>query len=474
MFHLLERVAARPRGPGEPPSTITAADVDAVWADPPVTRAILERVRYTLDLDPAYSVISHVVAYNHHLPAGAGGVPAAELRDQCVERWPAGFGQMLLPDFQLIADEMIGLGVLAKEGNTYRLRSPNVARLLGSKDDIEAVLDDAHKLEPTAKFEPARWRREVQPTSGAPAFRSPLSDAQLNDLCAIRFQTRIVAATAASGLAHVPEAIAAAHSPRSTHHVIQSWHEPKLAARYFRPLGDGRHRSVTVMLDGAPHVKALELVEAAAAATALQRRRGTGADTLAITFVAHATKNGPLLRTAGASPLQDKVPIVAAGPWTVEAIANFGRDASGVPFDTRTAAQRVHDATGGWDVLVASAAAQLARGVSLEDALERLPIDRLGAEIDLAADPVLEAAWREAYDGGLCATSADPELVAEYLHGRAAITAAAQTARSARGSLGVADTDDGTSLVTHLLHTGLLVDTGDGVTVEPIAARLHF
>src|SRR5690606_16014417 len=315
------------------PTIVTGEDVDSTWADPTVTAAIRERVSLTLRLDPAFHVIAHVVAYNHHLHGHSYLTPATELRDDCAEYWPAGFSKMQMTDFMLVADEMIGLGVLAKDGNSYMLRSPNVARLLGSREDIEQVLLDATDLEPADTFEPSRWRRDLTTiTNGRRSrpVRAPLTDAQLADIVSNATQAHVVVATKATGADRVDDAIQSACSARTVHRLREA-SDPNITS-YLRPLGDGRHRVTVVRVTGS----------AAEADPGRRRNRWAGASE--VIFLAAPVVDGAFIRRIFTSGESRRVPIGAAGLWSAEAIANFGRDAA-LPFDSHESARRVLEAT---------------------------------------------------------------------------------------------------------------------------------
>ena len=89
--HLLRRVSASPRKRDEPPTRITAEDVDSTWADPDVAAAIRERVALTLNLDPAYKVIAHVVAHAAHQNGGSVALSSDALHRECAYSWRRGF-----------------------------------------------------------------------------------------------------------------------------------------------------------------------------------------------------------------------------------------------------------------------------------------------------------------------------------------------------------------------------------------------
>lgn len=460
MHHLLERLNDRRRWRNDLPTIVTGEDVDSTWADPTVTAAIRERVSLTLRLDPAFHVIAHVVAYNHHLHGHSYLTPATELRDDCAEYWPAGFSKMQMTDFMLVADEMIGLGVLAKDGNSYMLRSPNVARLLGSREDIEQVLLDATDLEPADTFEPSRWRRDLTTiTNGRRSrpVRAPLTDAQLADIVSNATQAHVVVATKATGADRVDDAIQSACSARTVHRLREA-SDPNITS-YLRPLGDGRHRVTVVRVTGSAAEVAWDTLQRALDAVDPGRRHNPQAGTFEVIFLADPVVDGTFIRRIFTSGESRRVPISAAGLWSAEAIANFGRDAA-LPFDSHESARRVLEATGGWDVLVTAVAQACADGSSLNAALDQVDISQLAASIDLRSDQRLKLAYERAAlvldDGDEPAEELAEVLADDLGPGRYAADGDPLTVARA--------------LVDQMVLTGLLVDVGDArVRAEPVA-----
>lgn len=67
----------------------------------------------------------------------ANSYSASELRELGQLYWPQAFDNTPLNEFRGYLNEMVGLGVLVRtERNEYRLRSPNLVRLMGAVDDM--------------------------------------------------------------------------------------------------------------------------------------------------------------------------------------------------------------------------------------------------------------------------------------------------------------------------------------------------
>jgi hypothetical protein len=129
-----------------PPYELTPNDVDIAFRNTNLRRAMRDRFEWTLDLDPHYSVIARSMIVDQFEPVDGFSRPytLSEMRGGAEVYWQAGFGHLTSREFQDYADELVELGALASDGNgLYRLRSPNVVRLLGNKEDIETRLLEA-------------------------------------------------------------------------------------------------------------------------------------------------------------------------------------------------------------------------------------------------------------------------------------------------------------------------------------------
>jgi len=360
-----------------------------------------------------------------------------------------------MSDFVLVADEMIGLGVLAKAGNTYMMRSPNVSRLLGSVDDIEIVLADAVSIQPSRTFEPIRWRRDITGPAGGAPKRSPLTEAQLADLLANETQVRLVVGTAASGVGRVHDVLEK-ESERNARTIFmeRSIAELNLDSALKR-LGDGRHRVIVVNVDGnsALAVKSLDKI-----LDTVGRRRNRPSESFSVILVADAVAQGEFVRHALLDPRAlAEVPIVATQLWTADAITDFGFG-TGLAFGTEARGLDVHGVTGGWDVLVHGVAAACAAGTTLDVALDQIKTDKLVGELRVRDDHVLEAAYRVAW--GVIGSGAERQDVIDVLV-------------SEEGSTGLEPGVEA-ACIDQMVLIGLVRDAGDGsIFVEPVAARAH-
>jgi hypothetical protein len=127
------------------------------------------------------------------------GFSYRELADEARYWWPRGFDGASEDEVRALVDEMVGLGLFVRgEGGEYRLRSPNVLRLLGSVDDITDQLLQAEKLDLALPFEPQAFRR---PLHGDSAFaRSPLTIGDETEFLREGYQIRLLFGNDALGI----------------------------------------------------------------------------------------------------------------------------------------------------------------------------------------------------------------------------------------------------------------------------------
>ncbi len=134
---LLTRLQGRPDGDA-PPYSIAQSDVEDVYRNRKVREGIREQFESTLALDPHYQTLIWTMVLEQRR-TGDGfshAYPPDALWQMARPSWPR--GENLLDETQLrgLLDEMCGLGVLGRNGGGhYRLRNPNLLRLLGA--DIE-------------------------------------------------------------------------------------------------------------------------------------------------------------------------------------------------------------------------------------------------------------------------------------------------------------------------------------------------
>ncbi len=197
-------------GVDQPPYTIVRQDVDAVVNQADLRADIRTAFRDTLNLDHRYGVIAHVLAHHAYEYGLDARLTDKQLREECQDYWPEGFGKLDVEGFRAYLQEMTGLGVLApnNDGRGWHLRSANVLGMIGTKTDVEAELVSAAELSVPGEFLVLESRQELP--SG---HTSPLTAAQVDDVLGDHNnQVRVVLGSRATGIGLVGEAIGIAAS----------------------------------------------------------------------------------------------------------------------------------------------------------------------------------------------------------------------------------------------------------------------
>jgi hypothetical protein len=151
------------RGQKAPTTIIEASDLDKVERNKDFIGVMQEKFRYNLDLDKRYKGIALVLAdtYYHGNVAGVEqGLTASDLRGICDEYFPNYFSKTGEGAFPALLEEMEKLTVVDRKGGRYQLRTPHIATMMGSKEDVE------HKIE--------ELRRETAPANRIPGETRPL------------------------------------------------------------------------------------------------------------------------------------------------------------------------------------------------------------------------------------------------------------------------------------------------------------
>ena len=179
---------------------ITPDDLLAVERDASVMEDIRNRFDWTLDLDDRYKVLTYALVLT---PDPTAPRRESEFMAIGATWWKAVFEDMDGLGLRAVLDEMVGLGVLLREHNesvrTYRLRSPNLLRLLGPQEAIDAellrIIDRDRVSRPNPRnFHPIVDRKSV-------AF-GPLTNEQVGQIYGQRrpFQLTLVTGSEALGL----------------------------------------------------------------------------------------------------------------------------------------------------------------------------------------------------------------------------------------------------------------------------------
>lgn len=185
---------------GGPIRPITPDDLLRVERDTSVMDDIRRRFDWTLDLDDRYKVLTYALVLT---PDPTAPHLESEFKTIGAEWWKAVFENMDTLGLRAVLDEMVGLGVLLREYEdsvrTYRLRSPNLLRLLGPRESIEEELLRIIERDRVRRPNPRNFHPVVD--RKAAAF-GPLTNEQVGQICGQRrpFQLTLVTGSEALGL----------------------------------------------------------------------------------------------------------------------------------------------------------------------------------------------------------------------------------------------------------------------------------
>ncbi|MCU0881956.1 MAG: AAA family ATPase [Hyphomonadaceae bacterium] len=172
---------------------------------------VVGKFRKTLELDPRYELITYALWEASRADSGtAGGTrgyPASRIREMADEWWPAGFADTnSLESFAALLDEMEQMGVLAKEGIHYRLRSRRIAAMLGTADEINDRLVDFLQRKRPPVVDPLSSHRRIG------GVWSPISlrqESLLKERLEASVSVALIGGVAASGIAEIDDALKA-------------------------------------------------------------------------------------------------------------------------------------------------------------------------------------------------------------------------------------------------------------------------
>ena len=189
-----------------PPYSIAQNDVEAVYLLPQVSGGIRERFDWTLGLDTRYQAIVWAMIFDQidTRDSYAQAYAPADLLELARDWWSKGFDKVDSDQLRGLLDEMRGLGVLVRDASgSYRLRSPNLVRLFGTKTDIEERLLALSDKEPEEPFDADSHHALIEAQASQ---YSPLTYAQERHLNVAQFGVGLVFASDATGLAHLETA----------------------------------------------------------------------------------------------------------------------------------------------------------------------------------------------------------------------------------------------------------------------------
>ena len=149
-----------------PPYAIHPETVDRVFNARETRDRIRNLFSWTIQLDPRYEFLTYLIAQKSfdNEDARPQAVSIAEIRDSALIEWPEGFtSDSSFWMFELLLEEMVGLGILREASDKhYAIRTRNLRMLLGNDDEIERRFVDAKSKRPPAIFDPAQFRSTLK------------------------------------------------------------------------------------------------------------------------------------------------------------------------------------------------------------------------------------------------------------------------------------------------------------------------
>lgn len=136
------------RGNTAPVTHVEATDLDKVERNKDFIGVMQEKFRYNLDLDKRYKAIALVLADTYYSGSGSGlehGLTATEIRDLCQTMFPNHFSKTGEGAFPALLDEMEKLTVIDRKGGRFQLRTPHIATMMGSRDDVDHKIDELER-----------------------------------------------------------------------------------------------------------------------------------------------------------------------------------------------------------------------------------------------------------------------------------------------------------------------------------------
>ena len=148
-----------------PPFTILPEQIDHAFHSKETRDRIRNLFSWTIHLDSRYEFLAYLIARNsfHDESMGLGDMSIDAIRETALSEWPQEFdSDRTHLAFEVLLEEMVGLGILRKVGDEgFVIRTRNLRMLLGNEDEIERRFNDAKDREPHLVFDPSQFRRTI-------------------------------------------------------------------------------------------------------------------------------------------------------------------------------------------------------------------------------------------------------------------------------------------------------------------------
>jgi len=268
---------------------ITREDLREVERDRNLVEDIRNRFGWTISLDDRYAIVIYALVMSGDPTEPRTEEDFLALANQW---WPSEFSSLDVSGMRSVLDELEGLGVLVRSETSgprlYQLRSPNLLRLMGTRDTIEQEMLRLISQKSRRKANPREFHHFI---GGRTPHFSPFTMGQEAELFARpeALQITFVFGSQALGLHRVEEAIVRA--ARSSGEGADAWVTATLsesvqsdperfaleAAQKLRQR-DRRHISIVASLDALtsahPPGRVLETIAAQVARTCTKASKG--------------------------------------------------------------------------------------------------------------------------------------------------------------------------------------------------------
>ena len=198
-----------------PPFPIHPDMVDRVFNARETRNRVRNLFAWTIQLDPRYEFLTYLIAQRSfdHEDGRPHAMRITDIREAALREWSEGFAHD--PSFwmfEVLLDEMVGLGILRESSDRFAIRTRNLRMLLGNDEEIERRLADARGHSAPPVFDPPEFRYTLDDETP-----SSLSADQEKRLFSGRHTAGLVIGTRLGGLDRVCESIrkAAEHPDES-------------------------------------------------------------------------------------------------------------------------------------------------------------------------------------------------------------------------------------------------------------------
>ena len=390
---LLKQLRER-SGAALPPYQIRQEDIEAVYRNEQVRNPIRERFEWTLALDTHYQAIAWALIENQSKDRDgyARAYPPSDVLQLVREWWPAGFDDTGTDQLRGWLDELCGLGVLVRNpGGHYRLRSPNMVRLLGKETEIDDRLQELMTKSPIPVMDADSHHASLDDKA---ARYSPLTYAEERSLSQPRFGVGLVFASEAFGSGLLPAAVRRflpVDLPAGTGDCTQipSGVTAKDLDERLREYLDSQAKTERMILyQQVPPADPKDLAELVMVAHRFCQRHQARDRWLRILFLFDSQSTWHWLEL----PQSERIELEEAAdaalwprPWTLSAIRR--RLVMLDKLDTDDAGSRAAlRATGGWPYLLDVLCDRCAKGTDLRPTAQQIELDLATADSQLAQD----------------------------------------------------------------------------------------